>query len=225
MKKLFILCSISVLLLITGCSTVSESSLKENVGKKDNFINHYNKPYFEVTTSEDIEDVVVYLPKSTTTVRLKMKVSNLEDIIYMKLVTEDGYEIDKVLRRVEDIKSLGYEQDGYMYEPSVEKNVVTLQLYIPNIYLYNGVYKPTLVFSFKRNARSVQEIVKLYFAKQMYTVSTDNNLSEEKPAYMTLSDYCEKSNRAGDDFFTQINRVNENRIDLDLIKEIESSCR
>ena len=69
------------------------------------------------------------------------------------------------------MKQLGYEQDGFMYEPSVEKNVVTLQIYVPSIYIYNGAFKPKLVFSFKRNARSVQESVNMYFLRDIYTVS------------------------------------------------------
>jgi len=224
MKRLLTHTLLAILTIsFVACSSKTEYSLDKPVAKSSDFINYYDKPYYEVHTNQDIEDIAVYLPKDTTTIRLKMKVSNLEDVIYMKLMTEDGYEIDKILRRVEDITSLGYEQDGYMYEPSIEKNIVTLQIYVPSIYLYNGVYKPNLVFSFKRNSRSIQEKVQLAFVKHVYSVSNENSL--ENPKYSTLSEYCEASNKASDDFFTQIVKVNENRIYLETIKDIENSCR
>ena len=226
MKKLFLtILPIVIMFGLVGCTTKKVNPLDKEVAVPKAYLNHYNTPYYEISTSQDIEDVVVYLPKDTTTVRLKMKVSNLEDIIYMKLITEDGYEIDKILRRVGDMKQLGYEQDGYMYEPSVEKNVVTLQVYVPSIYIYNGAFKPKLVFSFKRNARSVQENVQLYFLRDIYTVSKDSNNSFEEPKYTTLSDLCAASQKADDDFFTQIATVNDNRIDIETIKDIENSCR
>ena len=226
MKRLFlIVLPIVIAFGLVGCSSNKVNPLDKEVAVPKGYLNHYNTPYYEISTSEDIEDVVAYLPKDTTTVRLKMKVSNLEDIIYMKLITEDGYEIDKILRRVGDMKQLGYEQDGYMYEPSVEKNVVTLQVYVPSIYIYNGAFKPKLVFSFKRNARSVQENVQLYFLREIYTVSKENNSSFEEPKYTTLSDLCAASKKADDDFFAQIATVNENRIDIETIKDIENSCK
>jgi len=224
MKKIFLytVLVISTLLLV-GCSTKENYSLDKKVAIAEGFKNHYDKPYYEVFTEQDIEDIAVYLPKDTTTIRLKMKVSNLEDVIYMKLVSEDGYEIDKILRRVESMAQLGYEQDGFMYEPSIEKNIVTLQIYVPSIYLYEGIYKPKLIFSFKRNSRSIQEKVQLAFVKHIYSI--ENNDSQEKPYYSTLSEYCNASNKAGDDFFKQIVKVNENRIYLQTIKDIENSCR
>ncbi len=226
MKKLLLsMITTATMFMILGCSTVPVDVLSKDVALNDGYVNHFDKPYYEITTSEDIEDVAMYLPKDTMTIRLKLKVSNLEDIIYMKLVTEDGYEIDKILRRVEDIATLGYEQDGYMYEPSIEKNVVTLQIYVPSIYLYNGSYNPQLIFSFKRNSRSIQESVQFYFMKQLYLVSKENDKKEERPSYSNLSDYCQSSNKANSEFFIQMQKVNDNRIDLETIKDIESSCR
>lgn len=214
---------LALALFFSACSTKNEYSLDKPVAKSSGYVNYYDKPYYEVVTKQGVEDLAIYLPKDTTTVRFKMNVSNLEDVIYMKLVTEDGFEIDKILRRVEDIKSLGYEQDGYMYEPSIEKNIVTLQIYVPSVYLYNGIYKPKLIFSFKRNSRSIQEKVQLAFVKHIYSVSQENN--EENPSYSTLSDHCANSKKANDEFFEQVIKINENRIDLETIKDIENSCR
>ena len=226
MKKIIlIVLSIAISLGLVGCSSNVVNPLDKEVAVPKDYINYFDKPYYELTTSEDIEDVVVYLPKDTTTVRLRMKVANLEDVIYMKLVTEDGYEIDKIVRRVSDMKELGYEQDGFMYEPSVEKNVVTLQVYVPSVYIYNGVYKPKLIFSFKRNSRSVQEKVQLNFIRHIYTVSKDNEDKQERPNYATLSDFCAASKKADADFFNQVVTLNENRIDIETIKEIENSCK
>jgi len=223
MKRILqILLALSTFMFI-ACSSKNEYSLDEKVAHKDGFINHYDKPYYEVFTTQGVEDLAVYLPKETTTIRFKMKVSNLEDVIYMKLLGSGTFEIDKVLRRVENIKDLGYEQDGYMYEPSLEKNIVTLQIYVPSIYLYNGIYKPKLIFSFKRNSRSIQERVQLAFVKHVYSVSENN--SKENPHYSTLSEYCETSNKASEDFFNQLLKVNENRVYLETIKDIENSCK
>ena len=91
-----------------------------------------------------------------------------------------------------------------------------------------------MIFSFKRNARSIQESINLYFLREIYTVSTvvipaenpeENNATIEQPVYMTLSDLCESSIKVDDDFFTQIVKVNENRIDIETIKDIENSCK
>ena len=197
MKKiiLFVL-TIAISLGLVGCTKIVVNPLDKEVSVPKGYINHFDKPYYEITTSENIEDVVVYLPKETTTLRLRMKVANLEDVIYMKLVTEDGFEIDKIIRRVSDMKQLGYEQDGFMYEPSIEKNIVTLQIYVPSVYIYNGVYSPKLIFSFKRNSRSVQEKVQLNFIRHIYTVSKENNDNQERPSYSSLSDYCEASKKS-----------------------------
>ncbi len=221
-KLLYIFLALSAL-IFTGCGSKTENLLDIKVANKSDFINYYDKPYYEVFTKQGIEDLAIYLPKDTTTIRLKMKVSNLEDVIYMKLVSTGAFEIDKVLRRVEDIKDLGYEQDGYMYEPSIEKDYVTLQIYVPSIYLYNGIYKPKLIFSFKRNSRSIQERVQLAFVKHVYTVSEKD--SREKPQYSTISEYCEASNKANEDFFNQLLKVNENRVYLETIKDIENACK
>ena len=211
--------------MMLGCASKEVDPLDTAVAVPQGYKNNFATPYYEVTIPKDIEDVMLYLPKDTTTVRLKMQIANLEDMIYMKLTTEDGFEIDKILRRVEDIKQLGYEQDGYMYEPSVEKNVVTLQIYVPSIYIYNGVYKPKLTFSFKRNSRSVQEKVQLYFARQIYSVTNENVHKQEKPLYTVLHEYCTQKKKVAKEFFTQMEKVNTNRIDLETIKDIEASCR
>ncbi len=211
--------------MILGCASKEVNPLDTPVALQKGYKNNFTTPYYEVELPKDIEDVMVYLPKNTTTIRLKMQIANLEDIIYMKLTTEDGFEIDKILRRVEEMQQLGYEQDGYMYEPSIEKDVVTLQIYVPSIYIYKGTYKPKLTFSFKRNSRSVQEKVQLYLARQIYSVTNDNEQNQEKPLYTVLSKYCAKKKKADKEFFTQMEQVNTNRIDLETIKDIEASCR
>lgn len=212
-------------LVFSGCSSIHKNNLTKYVGKKEGYVNHYNQSFYEITTNEDIEDVVVYLPKNTTTIRLKMKVSNLEDVIYMKLVTEDNFEIDKILRRVENLKMLGYKQDGYYYEPSIEKNIVTLQVYIPSAYVYEGIYKPKLVFSFKRNSRSVQEIVNLNFIKKVFTVVNDTEKKLEVPRYKLLIDDCKSSKVHSVDFLYQLDAVNRNRIDEETIEGIKRTCK
>lgn len=226
MKKILVsFLPFMALLLLSGCgANVSVDALEQPVGKSNEFVNHFNKDVFEVYTPEDIEDVALYLPKDTTVVRLKMSVSNIEDVIYMKLVDESGFSVDKVLRRVENISALGLEQDGFMYEPSVEKNIVTLQVYVPSIYLYAKSYKPKLIFSFKRNSRSVQESVQLYFMKERYSVSDKNEQKQERPFYSDVKEYCAGGNKINPDFKTQLDRVNSNRADSEFLTEIRILC-
>ena len=227
MKILINLLALITLLVLSGCSTTAfnaNDELSKPVAKTDGYVNHFQKEVFEVYTSEDIEDVALYLPKDTTTVRLKMSVANIEDVIYMKLVDDSGFAVDKILRRVEDIAELGLEQDGFMYEPSVEKNIVTLQIYVPSVYLYANIYKPKLVFSFKRNSRSVQESVNLYLMKERYSVNSKNDKKHEKPFYSDVKDYCSNGNIINDDFKTQLDRVNTNRADSEFLTEIRILC-
>ena len=215
------------LMFLDGCSTkvfVKEDELAPKIGMVKNYKNSFTKEVFEVFTSEDIEDVAVYLPKDTTTVRIFMNVSNIEDVIYMKLVDDGAFSIDKVLRRVEDINKLGLKQDGYVYEPSVLKNIVTLQLHIPSIYLYENLYKPKLIFSFKRNSRSVQEKVNLYFMKHKLSVSQKNEKGYEKPFYSNVKDYCKNGNKLDSEFISQIDKVNTNRVDIEFLEEIKILC-
>ncbi len=228
MKKLIVsTIAIIALFIFAGCSTTSLTTniLDKDVALQKGYVNHFEKPYLEVNAKEDVEDIVVYMPKNTTTLRVRLHIANLEDLIYMKLVTEDAYEIDKILRRVEDIKTLGYKQDGYMYEPSLEKNVVTLQVYVPSVYIYKASYQPKLIFSFKRDSRSIQESINLKFLREIYSVSKKNDAKEERPVYSSLEVYCKSSKKADKEFFTQTATINDNRLDLETIKELEASCR
>jgi hypothetical protein len=228
MRNIFVkVLPLIALIFLSGCSTkvfVKKDELAPKVGLSKEYKNSFTKDVFDIFTSEDIEDVSVYLPKDSMTVRIFMRVANIEDVIYMKLVDDSAFEVDKVLRRVEDISKLGLKQDGYVYEPSVLKNVVTLQLYIPSIYLYENLYKPKLIFSFKRNSRSVQEKVNLYFMKHKLSVIQDKESGYEKPFYSNIKEYCKKGNKLDGDFISQIDKVNTNRIDTEFLEEIKILC-
>jgi len=221
MRRFFTLAIAAFGVVMAGCSATSyQGELGKDVAKTE-FTNHYNTPAYVVHTSEDVENVVVYLPKDTTVVRLKMKVANLEDIVYMKLVDESPFAIDKVLRRVENIDQLGLGQDGYMYEPSVEKNIITLQVFVPAVYLYKSAYKPKLVYAYKRNARVLQDSVELTFLKKRYYVYHKEGM--EYPAYGDVAKYCE-NNSMEKEYFDQLFEVNTNRVDEEFIKELRALC-
>jgi hypothetical protein len=220
-KSIYIfITALFVMLVSSGCSTKTQSELGVKVAKKE-FINHFTSDVYTVYTSEDLQSVVVYLPKDTTTVRIKMKVANLEDVVYMKLVDESPFNIDKILRRVDDINKLGLEQDGYMFEPSVEKDIVTLQIYVPSIYLYDSKYQPKLVYAYKRDLRVLQDKVNFSFLRKKYSVVEKD--SKEYPRYTNIKEYC-KDNKISKEYFDQLDQVNTIRVDEEFIKELREQC-
>ena len=221
MKKFYLLSAALLGFLLSGCSSTSyNQELVQNVGKTE-FVTHYTTPTFTIHTSEDVESVVAYLPEDTTTIRIKMKVANLEDIVYMKLVDESSFSIDKVLRRVDDMQKLGLEQDGYMYEPSVEKNIITMQVFVPSVYLYNSKYQPKLVYAYKRNSRVLQDSIKLTFLKKRYSIHHENHM--EYPSYTNVEEYC-KNNTISKEYFDQLFELNTNRVDEEFVKELRALC-
>jgi hypothetical protein len=201
-----------------------EDLLIKKVANVNGAKNSFSQDVFKMFLTDDIEDVAVYLPKDTMTLRLMLEVANIEDVVYMKLIDDSGFSIDKVLRRVDDINKLGLNQDGYVYEPSILKNIVTLQLYIPSIYLYKNIYKPKLVFSFKRNARSIQESINFAFMKERLSVIEDKN-GFEKPFYSNVKEYCKHHNKIDAPFNAQLQQINTQRVDEDFITELRSLCK
>jgi hypothetical protein len=180
---------------------------------------------FNVYLTEDVEDAVVYLPKENTTVRLEINIANIEDVLYMKLTDESEFNINKLIRRVSDINLLEPTQDGFMFEPSVKKDTIILQVYVPSVYTYKGSYEPTLTFSFKRSQRAVIEKIRLYFIKQKYFVTTNED-DQEVPDYGDLKTYCEKTQLgAPKSFQEQIDKLNQNRVAPEFITKLKGICQ
>ncbi|SFV75278.1 hypothetical protein MNB_SM-3-6 [hydrothermal vent metagenome] len=215
----------SVLLFFSGCASKilqEKDPLAKPVGLAPTYKNYFTKDVFEIFTSPQTEDVMVYLPKNTMTIRVMMSITNIEDILYMKLVDDGDFAIDKVLRRVDDIKKLGVQQDGYMFEPSILKDKVVLQIYVPAVYVYKNLYKPTLVYSYKRDGRSIQDKIHFYFIKER--LADDINKSSEKPVYLDVKEYC-KNHQIEPQFKLQIDQINRNRVDSEFLGELKKLCK
>jgi len=218
---------VSILFLLNGCSTKifqEVDKLQQPVANIKNATNHFTSNTYDLFLNEDIEDVSVYLPKNTTTLRVMIEIANIEDVVYMKLIDDSSFSIDKVLRRVENIDKLGYEQDGYVYEPSVLKNIIVLQLYVPSIYLYNNLYKPKLVFAFKRNSRTIQEKMNFYLIKQRLS-SVVKDEKYEVPFYSNVKEYCDHNNTLENSFSVELSEVNEERVDEEFVTELKRLCK
>jgi len=213
-KNSIILLSI---LFFTACSGKKDvdNRLNKSIIVKDNYINHFKEDYLVIDLSEDIEELITYLPKANINVRIRLHIANIEDVLYVKLIDDSEFAINKLIRRVADIAFLSKGIDGFIYEPSIEKNILILQLYIPHIYMYNGSYKPKLLLSYKRNSRAVQESIQLNFAYQNYEVQ--NNDDEQTPSYLDVKTFCENGNNIEPRFLEDIDRLSKQR-DLGEVK-------
>lgn len=221
MKKiLYIAGTLLLVFAISGCSTKNVSVLDKEVAK-ESYKNYFDKKFYTVVLPEDTESFLFYLPKDDMNVRLKLKISNLEDIVYIKIVDDSPFNIDKILRGVSDIEKLGYRQDGYMFEPSVEKDIVTVSLYIPSVYLYDSKYRPKLVYAYKRDGRVLVDSIQLNFVKKRYFVEKKG--TREDPKYTNIEGYC-KENKIEKRYFDELGEINKDRIDEEFIKELEKLC-
>lgn len=214
-------------IFLSGCfssNLLKFGELDKDVANKGTIINHFEGSILDVEVKEDTEAMNILLPKENLTVRLKVKVTNIEDVLYMNIVDKSDFKINKILKRVASLEQLELTQDGWMFEPSIEKGVVTVQLYMPAIYLYKSTYQSNLLFSYKRSGRSIQESIGLNFSKQYYFPTKDENGYEE-PAFDTLKEYCATTgNGVGDEYLSQINRLNPNRIKPELRKTLQGIC-
>lgn len=221
------------IIFLSGCTSnltpmnlLKFDELQESVANEDNIINNYKGEVLKLETLEDTESMSVVLPKENMTVRVKIKVANVEDVLYMNLVDSNSeFGINKLLRRVSSFDEVELNQDAWMFEPSIEKGVVTMQLYIPSLYLYKSTYNPKLIFSYKRSSRALQEMIQFNFIKQKYYVTNDDN-GHEIPKYVDLETYCEETGKGvSEDFTAQIDSLNTNRISLEMIQNLRGICK
>lgn len=224
----YIFITVISILLFSGCSSnvLVFDELGDSVANKESVVNNYEGTILNLETYEDTETMSVVLPKDNMTLRVKIRVANIEDVLYMNLVeSSGGFDINKLLRRVSSLDELSLTQDGWLFEPSVDKGVITLQLYLPSIYLYQNLYAPKLIFSYKRSARSLQESIQFNFIKQNYFVSSNDD-GFEVPKYGDLEEYCRETEKSVDGNFTlQIERLNTNRVDEDMITNLRGLCK
>jgi len=226
-KKVFLL--ILVLFILGGCSSkiniFNNDELKDKVANKNKIINHLEGNILNLTIYPNTEKLVVFLPKDNLTLRIKLKVPNIEDVLYLKIISNDEFNINKIIRRVEKIDKLDLNQDGFMFEPSKEKDVITLQLYMPMIYLYKSKYNLTLDYAFKRENRSIKDTISFVFIRQKYYPTLDKN-GYEIPKYATLKQYCKDSKQdLSIEFYNQIDMLNSNRVDEKLKNKLRGLCR
>ncbi len=216
---------LSSLIVVFFSACISPNLLKfgeldNDVANQDKIINNFDGETLIVDVTSDIETLSVVVPKDNMTVIVKLAVANIEDVLYMNIVDSSKFKINKLIRRVSSLEELEKNQDGWVFEPSVEKGIVTLQLYLPELYLYTSKYSPKLLFSFKRSSRSVQDSIQFHFIRQnYYTIHNDDGY--EMPQYGTLSEYCvETENGLSETFTTQIEQLNENRVDEEFKVEL-----
>lgn len=224
-----IILTVLTIVIFSGCFSVSTNLLRfgeldNDVANQEEIVNNFEGTILKVETSPDTENLSVILPKDNMTVRVRVKVANIEDVLYMNIVSNDEFKIDKIIRRVSSLDELDLDQDGWIFEPSVEKGVVTLQLYLPSIYLYSSQYNPTLLFAYKRNSRSMQESIKFNFIRQYYFPTHDED-GKEIAAYGGLEKYClEGGKNLGEEFNLQIENLNNNRVEQELKTKLEGIC-
>lgn len=223
-----VLLLISAVVLFSGCvgsKILLFGELDEAVANQGQVINNFNGTVLTLEATPNTEVVSIVLPKDDLTVRVRIKVDNIEDVLYMNIVTEDEFKINKLIRRVSSLDELDLNQDGWMFEPSIEKGVITLQLYLPTVYLYSSKFSPKLMFSYKRSSRALQENISFNFIKQKYLV-VENEDGMEIPEYKTLEKFCETGNGAiNENFYTQIEELNKDRIEQDTIDKLKSMCQ
>jgi len=218
----YFLTILMILFIFTGCSTkIIDTRLNDSVATKS-FVNHFPGDVLTIETSPDTEEVLVLLPKSDLKVRIKMNITNLEDVLYIKLVDESGFNIDKILRRV-NREQIDMNSDAYMVDQKDEKDIVTVQIYVPHIYLYNNKYRPKLLYSYKRNGRSIQEEIKLNFLYKNYHVVQMDDL--EITTYSNVKEFCKAENEIEPKFKEDINRLSKHRDLEDIKSELQALCQ
>ncbi len=226
MVKNILLIALSAILL-SGCfssNLLRFGELDSDVANKGTIINNFEGNILNLEVKEDTEAMNILLPKDNLTLRLKIKVSNIEDVLYMNLVDKSGFKINKIAKRVSSLDQLNVTQDGWMFEPSLEKGVVTLQLYLPEMYLYKTIFSEDLLFSYKRSGRSVQESIKFNFIRQRYFPTKDDN-GYEVPAYNDLKEYCNATDKGLSlEYLDQVEKLNTNRLKADFKKTLKGIC-
>ena len=226
MKK-NILLAVIIAVLFSGCfssNVLRFGELDSDVANKGEIINNFEGNILKLDVPEDIERLSILIPKDNLTLRLKIKVANIEDVLYMNITDNSNFAINKLLKRVSNLDELDLQQDGWMFEPSIEKGVITLQLFLPEIYLYNTQYNPKLLFSFKRSSRAVQESIQFNFIKQHYFPSKDDD-GYEIAKFDDLKNYCKQTGKGlSEQYLEQIDKLNPNRVNNDLKQTLRGIC-
>jgi hypothetical protein len=218
-----------LMILFSGCVSTNINILKfgeldDPVAKKD-IKNNFISKVLHLTASGDTESLTVLMPKDDMTVLLELKIPNIEDVLYINIVDESDFKINKLIRRVSDVMTLDNEQDGWSFEPSVKKGIITLQLWIPQIYLYNGQYNPKLIYSFKRDGRALQDSITLHFVRQKYYPSLDAN-DQEIGKFGTLKEYCKATGvDVSSTYLQQLGQLNSNRISEEFKTKLREICQ
>jgi len=225
----YISIAIFTIFIFSGCfstkNILKTDELGDDVANQDKIINNLQGSILTIATTADTEVMSVVLPKDDLTLRIKIRIPNVEDVLYMNIVSNDDFKLNKLIRRVESFKELNPNQDGWFFEPSVEKNVVTLQLYLPAIYLYKTQFRPKLNFAYKRSERALQDSIQFNFIRQQYYPTHDDN-GYEVAKYGSLSDYClETGKGVNTNFYNEIDMLNKNRVSSDLKDELRGICQ
>jgi hypothetical protein len=222
-----LLLSITILFAFNACISkkhIDTKELNKVVANKENIVNNYYKDILKLNVNANIETLSVLLPKDNITVRIKITVPNIEDVLYMNLSDNSKFKINKLLKRVSSLNAVDLTQDAWMFEPSTLKDTIILQLYLPAIYLYDTQYNPKLLFSYKRSSRSLQESIQFNFIKQNYFVKTDKK-GFEIPDYGDMIESCKyNGNKIDPQFLEQIDKLNKNRVSTQFKQQLQRLC-
>ncbi len=198
--------------------------LDNDTANKGEIINNFQGNILPIEVSTDTESMSIILPKDDMTIQMKIQVANIEDVLYMNLIDKGEFQINKLIRRVSSLDELDDKQDGWVFEPSVEKGVITLQLYLPSIYLYTSQFNPKVLFSYKRSSRSLQEAIQFNFIRQQYYPTKDDD-GHEIGKFGNLEKYCEETgNSVSEEFLGQIEQLNKNRATTETIENLKGLC-
>ncbi len=220
---------VTFIAVFTGCMStknlLTTDELGDYVANQGEIKSSLIGSVLEIKTTADTESMSVVLPKDNLTLRIKIAIPNVEDILYMNITTDDDFKLNKLIRRVSNFNELDPNEDGWVFEPSIEKNVVTLQLYLPAIYLYTTQFNPILHFAYKRSARSLQDSIAFHFIKEQYFPTFDKQ-GHEIAQYADLETYCAKTGNApSQEFLDQIDQLNPNRIDQETKNKLRGICQ
>ena len=165
------------------------------------------------------------LPKGGMKLHLYLEIANVENVLYVKLSDDSDFMVDKIVRRVATSKELEPNEDLYLFEPKIYKNKLLLQLFVPEIYLYNGKYETEISLAYKRDGRVLMDHIELVLAREKYYVSA-NKKDHEIPSFTTLSQFCKNPDaKAPNGLDEEIKKLNTNRVDKKFITKLENLCK
>jgi len=218
------------ILLFTGCGKKMFviDKLRNNTANTTQITNYLEGNILTISLPEDIENLVSYLPKDNMTVRLRLSIPNIEDVVYISIKADNEFNINKLLIRAnsKDDLDANLNKDMFLFEPSKEQDIVIVQLYMPSVYLYNNLHNLKVEYAYKRDLRVLQDSLNANFIRFRYYVKDIkkyDDIEAETPQYTNQKDFC-VDNGLDQTFLDQVNNLNTNRVDKEVISKLKGMC-